>query len=113
MSQFMRIAVLLSLSAVLATAQIRTAQVSVEVRPAMLVTQTDPSNVQLALRLAPTTQAFVWRADTCGVAPADALQVSQSGRTQVNVTSLGTGSKLCAVSSDGKLSQTLDLVPTN
>jgi hypothetical protein len=100
----------LFLSATVAFGQSRSARVTVQVRPEMLLTP-GSSSVQLAVRLAPSVQAQVWRADTCGAAPADAFVIAQSGRTQIPVAALGTGSKVCAASTDGTLIQSLDLSP--
>jgi hypothetical protein len=100
----------LSLSATLAFGQPRSSSLTIQVRPEMLLTP-GASSVQLAVRLAPSVQAQVWRADTCAAAPADAFVVTQSGRTQISVAALGTGSKVCAASTDRTLLQSLDLSP--
>ena len=92
--------------------QTRPTTLMVQVRPAMLMTGAGDSTVQLALRLAPSTYAAVWRADSCGAAPQGAQQVTQSGLWQIPVAQLGSGAKVCALSSDGALSQSLDLPAT-
>jgi len=104
-------AALLLLSAV-ASGQVRTSRVMVQVHPEMQLTAA-PSSVQLAVRLAPSVEAQVWRAETCDAAPVNAFPVAKSGRTQIPVATLGTGSKVCAASTDGALKQSLDLDASN
>jgi hypothetical protein len=101
---------ILCLSATVAVGQSRSSSVTVQVRPEMLLTPAS-LNVQLTVRLAPSVQAQVWRADTCAAVPPDAFVVTQSGRIQIPVAALGTGSKVCAASTDGALMQSLDLTP--
>ena len=99
---------LLLLSTTVAFGQARTSRVTVQVHPEMQLTPA-PSSVQLTVRLAPSAQAQVWRADTCDAAPVNAFPVAKSGRTQIPVATLGTGRKVCAASTDGALKQSLDL----
>jgi hypothetical protein len=99
---------LVLLSATMAFAQSPVTRVSVQVRPEMQLTPA-ASNVLLAARLAPSTQAQVWRADSCGAAPANAFLVTQSGRTPISLDALGAGSMVCAASTDGQLVRSLNL----
>jgi len=101
-------AALLLLSTTIAFGQSRSSLVTVTVRPEMLLTPA-ASNVQLAVRLAPSVQAQVWAANTCNAAPADAFLVTRSGRVQIPISSLGTGSIVCAASTDGNLAQSINL----
>ncbi len=105
-------ATVLLLGATLGFGQSRSSRVTVTVRPELLLTPA-VSNVQLAVRLAPSAQAQVWRADNCNAAAVDAFLVTQSGRIQIPVAALGTGSKVCAASTDGTLKQALDLGVVN
>ena len=102
------VTVVLLLSASTLFAQSPVSRVTVQVRPEMQLTSA-ASNVQLAVRLAPSAQAQVWRADACAAAPADAFLVAQSGKIQIPVTTLGTGSMVCAASTDGSLTQSLNV----
>jgi hypothetical protein len=108
--KFLALTVLL-LGATLAFGQSNT-RVTVQVRPEMQMTLA-ASNVLLAVRLAPSVQAQVWSADSCAAAPANAVLVTQSGRIQIPLaslgTTLGTGSMVCAASTDGALSKSLNL----
>jgi hypothetical protein len=101
-------AALLLLSTTVAFGQTRSSLVTVTVSPEMLLTPA-VSNVQLAVRLAPSVQAQVWRADACTAAPSNSFLVTQSGRTQIPVATLGNGSMVCAASTDGTLTQSIDL----
>jgi hypothetical protein len=103
-------AALLLLCATLAFGQGPASRLAVQVRPEMQLTPS-AAGVQLAVRLAPSTSVQVWRAETCGTAPENAFVVTQSGRLQIPATSLGSGSKVCAASSDGTLTRSLDLAP--
>ena len=80
------------LSATLAFGQSPVSRLAVQVRPEMLLTPA-ASSVQLTVRLAPSVQAQVWRADTCAAAPADGFVVTQSGRIQIPVASLATAAR--------------------
>jgi hypothetical protein len=95
----------------LAWGQMPSLRVMVQVRPAMLMTPAGGSTVQLAVRLAPSSYAAVWRADSCGAIPEGAQQVTHSGVLQIPVAQLGPGAQVCALSSDGALSQSLNLLP--
>jgi hypothetical protein len=103
--------VLLLCSATLAFGQSNT-RVTVQVRPEMQMTLAS-SNVLLTVRLASSVQAQVWSADSCAAAPANAVLVTQSGRIQIPLTTLGTtlgsGSMVCAASTDGALTRSLNL----
>lgn len=76
---------------------------SVNVRPAVSLTMTGASTVGLKIRLAPQTQATLWRDDECGAA-AKEFVVSQSGTYDIPLSQLGDrGAKVCVASSDGAL----------
>jgi hypothetical protein len=106
------VVVLLLLGTIVAFGQARSSRVTVQVHPEMQLTQKFAS-VQLAVRLAPLTQAQVWRAEACDATPTSVLLIAKSGRTQIAVETLGRGRKVCAVSTDGALKQSLDLAPVN
>ena len=76
---------------------------SVVVRPAVAVTLAGASTVGLKIRLAPQTQATIWRDDNCGAAPGGFV-ISQSGTYSIPLAQLsGRGAKVCVASSDGVL----------
>jgi hypothetical protein len=104
------VTIALLLSATLAFGQSPVSRVTVQVRPEMQLTL-GASTVQLAVRLPPSVQAQVWSADSCAAPPSNAVLVTQSGRTQIPLASLGTGSTVCAASTDGALTRSLNLNP--
>ena len=92
-------------------AQTQYVHVMVQVRPEMTIAPAGDSAVQLAVRLAPSASLSVWRADTCAAVPDNAQQVTRSGRQMISLAQLGSGAKVCALSSDGALARSLDLLP--
>ena len=84
-------------------AQSQSVTLSVVVRPAVAVTMAEAQTVGLRIRLAPQTQATIWRDDNCGAAPGGFV-ISQSGTYSIPLAQLGgRGAKVCVASSDGVL----------
>ena len=86
---------------------------TVVIRPAVSLTMQGTSAVGVKIRLAPQTQARLWKADECAGLPANAHVIQASGIYSVSLSEMqGQGTKACLASSDGVLAAAIPLPPT-
>jgi hypothetical protein len=87
--------------------------VTVSIRPAVVVKVQGAEAIGVTIRLAPQTQAKLWKGYECVVMPANAHVIAASGIYTVPLSDIeGQGSQVCLVSTDGNLSVSVSLPPT-